>query len=327
MSIISVIKIAGLYRMSTSYYLDRHAMRITSQNGLYVSPVLATMNTSTSATYHLDASSNTITTGQTLLYDEIFDISFNAGDSVTFLSSFLTAGFSVSGATVPYLVSFSYTQSQLLLLNILMNSRIFFPAPINPAGPSNGRFTMVGQTPQSYLLAQLNAWINGQLTIDGNTYLYTATFNSISGEKVSDFSVHIDENSGTVVLDYEGASESVARNCFTSEIVQEIPATTFGAYTTQGSDTIDISGLPIVAGDQIVFGVKTIPGQINMTPTGIQYPVNGIYRTGVTGVPLTGNVGANFLANHQLDLVPSQILAFRITFGSDLPQGVPFIFR
>jgi hypothetical protein len=261
------------------------------------------------------------------MYDEIFDISFNATDSVTLLSSFVTAGFSISGTTVPYLVSFSYNQSRLVLLNILYNARILALAANNPAGPSNGSFALVGQTPQSYLLAQLNAWLNGQVSLDQDSYLYIATFNSISGEKVSDFSVNIDEDSGTVVLDYVEAAKSIAANCFTSEIVQEIPVQTFSSYRSGTSDVLDISALPIVAGDKIIFGVETQPSPIMLSPTGIQDNVNGGgYTTGNTGVPLTGNVGATFPANHQLDLLPQQILAFRVTVGADLPAGQRFTF-
>jgi len=288
-------------------YVSLLGNSVTSATDVIVAPYVATMDVSPTATYHLQADDGNTTTPQTLTYDAIFDIPLSRADSAALLNCFASRYFILdrNGGEAAQFAEFEAPEGspgRAVLKKVLQEATIVTLATSPPTG-EQARFDAVGQTSQDYLNKQLNAWVNGELSQESIQAKYkpsaTAEANLLAGLPAAGLLLLVDQESGTVTVDYDLAAANVASTCFSAGLAEQIPFSSFSKYAGTNNDILT-AALPLLTGDKLVFATLTNPAAIGFTPTEIDAP---------NGLP-TGALGSNFTVSESL---PAVRLAFRIS--------------
>jgi len=284
---------------------------IESTTGLYVSSSTADTSVAPSATYHLEVGGTTSVDNKQLAYDEIFDIELTTDADVVNLLKLMTVAnvMLTEDAAAPDAATCTSVDDTLnggAGLGVAVLDTILKTAA---KGVNNAK---------DYLQYRLNQIVNGSLTGSVN-YHGILTSGNINTYVPSDLSVNIDADSGVISIDnasYLAAAKSVATVALNNnDMVNEIPYATLAKYD-DGQNGATITRLPVLLGDQIVFGVKVSDTAISLSPTATTFAAGDQGRpTGSFGTsPTTADVagGADNFA------VTPIVLAFRVTLtGSD----------
>jgi hypothetical protein len=268
-----------------------------SDAGVYVSPVTASLSTTSSATYHLVVTGATGTTSQELPYDEIFELTISDTDAVAILNQFTVAGVQLNHPSSGYNPSSTCasTPAGAAVLKTILETAV----------------SVGSKTPQQYLLDQLNSVINGALTSSQLSYNSVAVASNIANFPTIDLAVSIDQTTGAIVLDTTNASTDVANTALASDtLIDQVPYSTLVLYE-DNANGINTSALPLKKGDFLVFGVVTAPADITLTPTAAKFASGS-----GAGDDNIGILGAGFTADHVADKIESRTLAFKVQLGS-----------
>ena len=299
-------------------YVSLLGNSLTSATDVIVAPAVANMNVTPAATYHLQADDGNTTNPQTLTYDVIFDMSLNRVDSTALLNSFASRYFFLDrnpgDGLQAQMAEFEASAAAVTVLKKVLQEATIVALATNPPTGEQARFDAVGQTSQVYLNKQLNAWVNGQLSQEAIQAKYqpsaTAETGLLAGLPTAGLLLLVDQESGSVAVDYDVAAANVASTCFSSGLAEQIPFSSFSDYAGGNNDIIT-AALPLLTGDKLVFATLTIPAPISFTPTPIDAP---------TGLP-TGSLGSTYTVNEG-DLLPAVKLAFRISLCAVAEEGV-----
>jgi hypothetical protein len=199
--------------------------------------------TSNTATYNTSITNEQTEETVTLLYDEIFDISLNEADSVTFLNAFdisglklvLPVGFntqSSGGATAV----FRDSSCAEVLMHIINNSE-----------------NAASETVVQYLTVKVQETL---LALE-------ATFGSLfAAEIISGITEDLDSSlltftltESAVSIDVSSSITTIGSKCFesSSAIVNQVDSERLFAYDVSGRNYLSTSAFPALKGDQFVF--------------------------------------------------------------------------
>jgi hypothetical protein len=288
----------------------------------YVSPSLAELDVTNSASFHLDVANNDATAASDFDYDMVFDVTLTENESAVLLNAFMTSNVRIapdSNATDTETASFTTNADVSALVQDILSSRAAI-AEDNTPGPTTTAFWAQGDTISDYLNKQLNAYVNGELSTSANDELKSeATASSAlrGGLPTAALTVFVDQDSGVATPDFEAAYTSMCSTCFgeggANALVRQIPSSTYILYDN-GANSVTTGALPLLKSDTMVVGLTSVPSNLGMSPTA--RTVGG--ATGdVAGLP-NGSFGNTFVAADDALKPPAQTLAVRIklTTGS-----------